>query len=270
MVMTEVSPKTITSFQQFILSLYKEHKRDLPWRKTNDPYCILVSEIMSQQTQIARVVPKYLSWIKKFPTIVSLAHAQTRDVLAYWSGLGYNRRAVYLQRCAQKILTTHQGVFPQEENELLKLPGVGDYTAKAILCFAFNNQVAVIDTNIRKVITVHFYDGSVPEKKELESFAEKLIPKNRAYDWNQALMDYAGQELKRKKIPVVKQAPFKNSNRYFRGQILKYLLRQRTISQNEFFDIFHQNIEQKRLKKILLLLAKDKLIVGKKGTYSLP
>lgn len=261
----------IKSFQKFILSWYAKNRRDLPWRNTRDPYKILVSEIMSQQTQISRVVPKYNLWLKRFPTVQDLATAKVSQVLIAWSGLGYNRRGLYLQKCAQEIITKYNGKFPQTEKDLLRLPGIGEYTARAILCFAFNRQIVVIDTNIKKVIAVHFYNGKVPEKNALETFAHKLLPKGRAYAWNQALMDYAARELKKEKIAIPKQSAFKNSRRYYRGQIIKYLVTNSKATRKDFSQLFKETISNESIEKILQGLISDKLIIqDKKNNFCLP
>ncbi|MGH7245331.1 MAG: A/G-specific adenine glycosylase, partial [Candidatus Levyibacteriota bacterium] len=222
-----ISPKEVRDFQKKILSWFAKNKRDLPWRKSRDPYNILISEVMLQQTQVPRVIPKYNEWIKKFPTIQSLAKATTRDVLSLWSGLGYNRRALYLQKTAQEIVEKYHGKFPEDEKQLQSLPGIGEYTARAVLCFAFDKQIAVIDTNIKKVIAIHFCKGKVPQKKKLQEIADKILPQGKAYTWNQALMDYASAELKKEKIAIPKQSKFKDSDRYYRGQMLKLLLRKK-------------------------------------------
>lgn len=217
----------IKDFQKHILRWYRKHKRNLPWRRTKDPYAILISEVMLQQTQVSRVVPKFEQWMKEFPNVQSLANAKTRDVLRLWSGLGYNRRALYLQKAAQKIIADCKGKFPRSEEELVRLPGIGVYTARAVLCFAFNKQVAVMDTNVRKVILTQFakYEtNSKVQDNEIQKIADTLLPPGKARDWNQALMDYASSELKKEKIPIKKQATFKNSNRYYRGQIVKKLI----------------------------------------------
>lgn len=222
--------KQVASFQKKILSWYAENKRDLPWRgipydlslQARDPYKILLSEVMSQQTQLTRVIPKYEAWLKEFPTVESLAVAKTSDILRLWSGLGYNRRALFLQKTAQAIVL--QGRWPRDVQELEKLPGIGAYTARAIACFAFNEEIAVVDTNIRKVISHEFFNGQLPDEKIIEKIAQELLPKGSAYDWNQALMDYSAMILKDKKIPVPKQSRFLSSNRYFRGKLLKELL----------------------------------------------
>lgn len=251
----QLSDHTIKAFQKKILSWYQQHKRSLPWRDMSDDislqkraYRILVSEVMSQQTQIQRVVLKYQTWMEKFPTIDSLAAASVADVLQYWSGLGYNRRALNLKKIAEILVREHGEVFPQEEKMLLQLPGIGAYTARAVLCFAFGKQVAVVDTNVRKVIlTEVFFRHREPERRgdlkeiassqklfamtdrEIEAIADQLLPEGRAYEWNQALMDYAAAVLKKERIPIPKQSKFIGSHRYYRGQLVKVLLEKRKI-----------------------------------------
>ena len=227
-----VARQDIKKFQKEILAWYAKNKRDLPWRKTRDPYKILVSEVMLQQTQVGRVVPKYEAWLTAFPAIEHLAQAKTRDVLRLWSGLGYNRRALYLQKAAQMIVSEYSGKWPEEVSELQKLPGVGKYTAGAVACFAFNEQTAVVDTNIRKVILHHFFPKESREKvsdKTIHTIAKTLLPRGKSYEWNQALMDYSAAMLKKEKIPIAKQTKFIGSTRYYRGQILKLLLEKERI-----------------------------------------
>jgi A/G-specific adenine glycosylase len=163
-----------------LLTWYDENARDLPWRRTHDPYAILVSEVMLQQTQVARVVPRYLAWLERWPTVAALAGAAPAEVITAWSGLGYNRRAVLLHRCACEV--TARGGFPREPRELERLPGVGPYTAAAIACFAFGAQIAAPDTNARRVLgRVYGPVGVAP-------------PPGLAYEWNQALFDL-GREV---------------------------------------------------------------------------
>lgn len=252
--------KEIINFQQKILSWYAEHKQELPWRESRDPYRILVSEVMLQQTQVSRVMPKFEAWLKKFPTLASLAKASVPEVLQYWSGLGYNRRALFLKKAASEIVEKYKGKFPQDEKILRSLPGIGKYTARAILCFAFDEQIAVIDTNVRKVILTQFkkeigtsryalgesnknHDSSfilhdsVREvkitEKEMQEIAEKLLPIGKAYDWNQALMDYSRMMLQKEKVPVPKQSKFLGSRRYYRGKIIKILLEKKKIAASQ-------------------------------------
>lgn len=265
--MKSINKVSIKAFQKKILNWYKKNKRDLPWRDVpfgtsfqevlkgvdldERAYRILVSEVMLQQTQVSRVIPKYENWLKLFPTISDLANAPRSEVLRAWSGLGYNRRAIFLQKLAQVVVEKYDGKFPREEKELLKLPGIGEYTARALLCFAFDEQMAVVDTNIRKVIITQFVKNSKSQKsnpkqisnsnyqnakqtkvtnKQIQDVAEKLLPKGRAYDWNQALMDYATAVLKKERIPIPRQSKFKGSRRYYRGQIVKQLLQEGSVT----------------------------------------
>ena len=158
-----------------LLAWFAEHARDLPWRRTRDPYAILVSEVMLQQTQVARVLERYPAWLERWPTPASLASAPAADVLRAWSGLGYNRRALNLQNAARRVVEL--GEFPREIAELERLPGVGPYTARAIACFAFGAQVTALDTNVRRVLERSLGTSDVQP------------PAGRAWDWNQALFD---------------------------------------------------------------------------------
>lgn len=136
--------------QTALLTWFAENARDLPWRRTRDPYRVLVSEVMLQQTQVDRVIPKYEAFLAAFPTVEALAAAPTAEVIRLWAGLGYNRRAVNLQRAARAVVEERGGLFPHEVEELLRLPGIGPYTAGAVACFAFEQDVAFVDTNIRR------------------------------------------------------------------------------------------------------------------------
>lgn len=175
------------------MSWYAESARDLPWRHTRDPYMVLVSEVMLQQTQVERVVPKYLAFLAAFPTLAALAAAPTAEVIRLWSGLGYNRRAVNLQRAARAVVEEHGGVFPREVAALRRLPGIGPYTAGAVACFAFEQDVAFIDTNIRRVLRRALVgpDGAPPEptERELLALGQALVPAGQGWTWNQALME---------------------------------------------------------------------------------
>ncbi len=176
-----------------LLQWYAAEKRDLPWRMTSDPYAILVSEIMLQQTQVDRVLPKYLQFLTAFPTLENLADASTADVISVWVPLGYNMRAVRLQSIARQVIAEYHGRIPDTIEELLKLKGVGRYTAGAIACFAYHKQVATVDTNIRRVLHRIFLGLEHPEPKlndaQMLEHAEQVLPDGKAYNWNQALMD---------------------------------------------------------------------------------
>lgn len=276
----KLTKKQIQSFQKEILEWFGKNKRDLPWRRPSlklrnglrDPYNILVSEVMLQQTQVPRVIPKFEAWMKQFPTIGHLAHASTRDVLAAWSGLGYNRRALYLKKLAEEVVKNHNGMFSQDEKELIMLPGIGKYTARAILCFAFDKQIAVVDTNIRKVILTQFKEKMLKQvqyDKLIQEIADQLLPVGKAYEWNQALMDYASANLKHEKIPIPKQSHFKTSNRFYRGQVMKLLLGKDKQTASSLFEKLENNgITKEKFEEILQDMEKDGLIC-KQGSYVL-
>lgn len=188
----EVHPN-LAAVRRALLHWFRHHGRDLPWRRTRDPYRVLVSEIMLQQTQVDRVKPKYAAFLELFPTLEALATASPGDVIRAWAGLGYNRRALNLQRTARAVLNEHHGQFPQTPDELQTLPGIGPYTAGAVACFAFERDVAFMDTNIRRVIRrllVGPDDGAVqPTEKQLLALAAAAIPADEGWTWNQALME---------------------------------------------------------------------------------
>ncbi len=276
----QISQEKTKRFQEEILTWYNEHQRDLPWRHTRDPYRILISEVMSQQTQISRVVTKYTEWLVRFPTVVVLADAPVSEVLKYWSGLGYNRRALNLKKTAEKIVNEYDGTFPDNERELLKLPGIGPYTARAILCFAFNKQVAVVDTNVRKVILTQIIDRSnvlrlsdSSEKtslseRDMEEIAQKLLPHGKAYEWNQALMDYSSAVLKKEKMQIPKQSKFIGSHRYYRSKVLRVLLDKKKVNVDKIGELIKKEYtiaEEEWLSKLLNELAKEGFIVIEKN-----
>jgi A/G-specific adenine glycosylase len=167
-----------------VLDWYAEVRRDLPWRRTRDPYLILVSEVMLQQTQVARVVPYFEAFVARFPTAEALAAAPAADVLALWSGLGYNRRALALRAAAQAVV---RDGWPADAAGLRALPGIGPYTAAAVASFAFGEQVAAVDTNVRRI--VERLDRRAYRPRELAERAAQLLPPGRAADWNQAMME---------------------------------------------------------------------------------
>ena len=181
---------------QSLLAWYSRNARDLPWRATHDPYAVLVSEVMLQQTQVERVVPKYHEFMARFPNLVALAEAPTGDVIRAWAPLGYNQRAVRLQRTARRVNERFDGALPSTVDGLLALEGIGRYTAGAVSCFAFGQPVAMVDTNIRRVLW-RVFRGVEPRagesgqhvKNEVLTLAEWALPPVEAYSWQQALMD---------------------------------------------------------------------------------
>jgi A/G-specific adenine glycosylase len=190
---SHIAPDQIALVQTSLLSWYDQEQRTLPWRETNDPYAILVSEVMLQQTQVDRVLPKYQQFLTAFPTLADLAQAPTADVISVWVPLGYNRRAVSLQAIARQVIAEYDGRIPDTIDELLKLKGIGRYTAGAIACFAYHKQVATVDTNIRRVLHRVFLGLEYPEPRandaQMLTLAEQVLPIEQAYNWNQALMD---------------------------------------------------------------------------------
>ena len=223
----KLSRKKIKNFRELIFSWWKDHHRDLPWRHTHDPYKIMVSEVMLQQTQVARVLPKYGEFIERYPSVHDLAKALTSDVLKTWKGMGYNRRALYLKQAAQRIVKEYRGKFPKSEKELVKLLGLGTYTARAILVFAYRQEVACVDTNIRQIITHFFFKDKLQKPSIIQLVADQLVPKGKAWEWHQALMDYGSEELKtlnlKMKNEKKKAIPFRESDRFYRGRIIDRL-----------------------------------------------
>lgn len=259
-------------FKNTIWDYYKKNGRhDLPWRKTKDPYKILVSEVMLQQTQVSRVIEKYKSFLKKFPTVEILAKSPLKDVLLEWQGLGYNRRAKYLKLCAEKIFTEYSGKFPKNLKELVALPGIGSATAGDILAFAYNIPVPVIETNIRSVF-IHFFHASSADSvsdKDLLPLIEQTLDMKNPREWYWALFDY-GAHLKQTRNPntrskhYVKQSPFKGSNREKRSQILKLIL---TGAKSEKGVIKALGYAPKVIQENLKQMVKENLIKKEKGKF---
>lgn len=228
----------MSSRNEALLSWYSTERRNFPWRTTSEPWPILVSEIMSQQTQVSRIVPRFDEFLERFPTPNALASASVSETLAAWSGLGYNRRGLRLREAAQHIVATG---WPTTSVALQRLPGVGPYTAAAVGCFAFGEQIAAVDTNLRRVLTR--WRGAMMKPGELVNYANREIAEDRAGDWNQALMDLGALHC-RPKTPACATCPveswctnpeayepptpqprFEGSHRQARGAVIKALLR---------------------------------------------
>ncbi len=179
--------------QRLLLEWYERHGRDhLPWRRTRDPYAILVSEFMLQQTQVDRVVPKYHAFLDRFPTLRSLAQAPAADVVRLWRGLGYNSRAIRLKQLACEVVERFNGALPRQTQALRSLPGMGPYTAAAVRAFAFEEDGAAADTNVRRVVHRLRYGMEYPAQRvasQLDGDAEQLVPRGKAHAWNSAMMD---------------------------------------------------------------------------------
>jgi A/G-specific adenine glycosylase len=245
----------IASVQSVLLDWFAANRRDLPWRRSRDPYRILVSEVMLQQTQVDRVLPYYEAFLNRFPDVEALASAPTAEVIKSWAGLGYNRRAVNLQRTARYVVEHFGGEFPSDVEALRTLPGVGPYTAGAIACFAFERDVAFVDTNIRRVLHRLFVGVDVPapsaSDREIVAIAEAAVPAGEGWTWNQALMEFGALQCTARKpacvicpvqsscrafpaalsalgelprgVRLKREAPFAGSNRFYRGRVLAAL-----------------------------------------------
>lgn len=225
-------------FQNIIYTYYRAHKRDFPWRQTTDPYAILVSEIMLQQTQTERVVPKYLAFLERFPNFESLAKAPLADVLKLWSGLGYNRRAKYLHETAkilnEKLRASCSDVLIRHyisPEYLQTLPGIGKYTAGAITVFVRNIPLVFVETNIRRVfIHCFFSDTATVTDKEIIPVIEQTLDSHNPREWYYALMDYGSMLGKNRENPnrkskhYTKQSKFEGSRRQLRGKLMRVAL----------------------------------------------
>ena len=270
--MSKPSPISISEFKHIITDYFDAWGRSFPWRETKDPYKILVSEIMLQQTQTERVLPRYNQWLELFPTVDDLANASFDTVLAAWVGLGYNRRAKYLHETAKIIQTQYNSLFPMDSEELQKFPGIGHYTANAVSTFAFNKPNVFIETNIRSVFIFFFFSEceNITDREILERVAETVDKKNPRL-WYYALMDY-GADLKRK-IPnpnrqassYTKQSKFIGSTRQARGSVLRYLAREKSgtsiqIAQSE-------GVEAHRIEAVLPALIKEGMVAEAEGKY---
>lgn len=240
--------------QKRLLAWYTDNYRRLPWRETRDPYSILVSEVMLQQTQAERVVPKYHEFLARFPTLEALADAPASEAIRAWAGLGYNRRALNLQRACRAVVERFGGVMPSDPTDLASLPGIGPYTAGAVACFAFEQDVGFVDTNIRRVIHRLLAGPELPEPlmtaREIDQAARDLVPAGRGYPWNQALMEL-GATICRARMTECERCPlqaecharptiqtvlatqprqtrrsepkFETTSRYYRGRIIDAL-----------------------------------------------
>ena len=232
-----LTPSLIALFHKIIYSYYHRHGRTFPWRKTYNPYHILISEIMLQQTSTQRVLEKYDAFITCYPDLSTLSIASLPDILAHWQGLGYNRRALFLKKIAGIITTDLHGVFPRDEKTLQTLPGIGPYTAAAICAFAFNQPTILLETNIQSVYIYFFCDGQQKVRdQDLRPLVWQTLDIRNPRQWYYALMDYGVMIKKtqdnpsRKSARYAKQSPFKNSNRQLRGLILRVLLKEHTVT----------------------------------------
>jgi A/G-specific adenine glycosylase len=264
-----------SEFTKIVWDFYKQSKRDLPWRKTRDPYKILISEVMLQQTQVDRIVPKYAQFIKTFPDFKSLNKAPLQQVLKIWNGLGYNRRALYLKQAAEQVVKEYNGKLPNSIEQLQTLAGIGYHTAGSISAFAFNKPVVFIETNIRSVFIHNFFHNKkIVSDKQLIPFIERTLDKTNPREWYWALMDY-GSYLKklfpnpsRASKHHVKQSKFEGSDRQIRGVILKLALDKQRLSKA----VLYQQLDftKSRVDGTLQQLMSERLLVVNDATIRIP
>jgi len=271
----KLSAHDISLFRNKVYGYYKKYGRHLPWRKTQDPYHILVSEVMLQQTQVERVIPKYHEFIRHLPDVQSLASVSLKRLLRLWQGLGYNRRAIYLQKLARMVITEYGGKIPSTLHGLSKLPGIGKTTASAILAFAFNIPTVFIETNIRSVFIHHFFPKQkYVHDKEILPVVEQTLDSKNPRQWYNALMDY-GTMLKqtvknpgRKSAHYQLQSPFRHSDRKIRGLVIRFLLSKAPRSMEE---IVHMTGEKReRIERIVKQLENEGLVKKQQKDYVIP
>ena len=259
-------PKKVQAFRTIIWDYFDEHGRNFSWRQTQNPYHILISEIMLQQTQTHRVEKKFEHFIEVFPDFHSLAKAPLRGVLSAWQGLGYNRRALALQKTAQNIVQEHNGTLPNNPEILVTFPGIGKATAASICAFAFNKPTVFIETNIRTVF-IHFFfaNAELVHDNDLYPLVEQTLDTSNPRHWYYALMDY-GVMLKkkminpsRKSVHHTKQSAFQGSDRQIRGLILKALTNQSALTIQELLE--NINRDEERVQRIIYDLMQEGFII---------
>lgn len=274
----QLSDTQVADFRSVVMDYYHSRGRhDMPWRQPEpdgmfDPYKILVSELMLQQTQVSRVIPKYQQFLELFPTVQALASASLAAVLTAWNGLGYNRRAKFLHQAARVIVNEFGGTFPQTVEDLVRLPGVGVNTAGAIGAYAFNAPMIFLETNIRTVYIHHFFaDRTGIDDSELRPLLEATNDVENPRVWYWALMDYGAHlkqtagNLNKLSVHHVQQSQFKGSKRQLRGQVIRELSLETLTA-----DTLAARIPDPRLDAVLADLLDEGLIVQRSGMYMLP
>lgn len=266
-----ITDQKLLSFRDFIWTFYENEGRKFEWRNVDNPYYVLVSEIMLQQTQTYRVEPKYRAFIDAFPDLEALASASLRDVLGMWQGLGYNRRGKFLHQAAQRVMQEFGGNIPQEPEILVTLPGIGKNTAGSISAFAFNRPTIFIETNIRTVFIHSFFKNqdSVHDNVIIP-LVERTVDQDNPREWYYALMDY-GVYLKkmlpnpsrRSKHHVV-QSKFEGSDRQIRGAIIRALIQRPALSEKELSVLCKNDA---RVSTIIAQLEQEQLIERKNELF---
>ncbi len=269
------SPRALAIFQEIILHYYQHHERDFLWRRITTPYYVTVSEIMLQQTQTFRVADKFESFIQAFPDFATLATASTSDIIRLWKGLGYNRRALALQKIAQHVMTEYNGILPNDIALLQTFPHIGKATARSIVTYAFNTRIAFIETNVRTVFIYFFFkDHKAVTDSMLEPLVAASIDTSNPRVWYYALMDY-GVMLKktvgnvsRLSAHYTKQSAFEGSDRQVRGMILQALLDRPGTPLITLPTILDK--DPQRIEKIVQALQREGFIKSKNGILELP
>ena len=267
-------PPSTKGFQEFVLDYYRKEGRDLIWRKTTDPYHVLVSEIMLQQTQVDRVSRNFPVFIERFPDFGSLSTATLAEILTAWQGMGYNRRAIALQKCAQRVMADFGGSLPANADILATFPGIGRATASSICAFAFNMPVIFIETNIRRVFIHFFFSGTATvTDAEILPLVEETLYREDPRTWYNALMDL-GTSLKktvpnpnRRSAHYTKQSSFEGSDREIRGWILKSLVKNSRITERMITCHFP---DLERVRKILTALECEGFVARDGTHFTLP
>lgn len=269
-----LTPHVIRIFQETIYEYYYAHGRTFSWRDTHNPYHILVSEIMLQQTSTQRVQEKYDTFIAHYPNFATLANASLPDILKHWQGLGYNRRALYLKKIAEIISTEHKGALPRDKKTLQTFPGIGPYTAAAICAFAFNQPTILLETNIQSVYIYFFFDRQKNiTDSDLHPLIKKTLDIQNPREWYYALMDYGAMIKKaqgnpsKKSAHYTKQKPFIDSNRQLRGLILRILLEDTVLTFTQLGK--KTKTSPDRLLHVLVQLEEEGFIQRDKETITL-
>ncbi len=267
-----LTPAQVRAFRKKIYEYYRQHGRDLPWRKTRNPYRVLVSEIMLQQTQVERVLDKYQEFLAVFPDFSALAKARPRKLLTVWQGMGYNRRALALKALAQKVVDEQGGKLPSDPDTLIALPGIGKYTSGAVAAFAFNKPVVFMDTNIRRVfIHEFFYDRNNVNDEEIIPLVAQTVDLANPRKWYNAVMDF-GAMLKKEQVNpnrrsahYTRQSPFENSNRQVRGKILKTLVNEAPLTPAQI--VKRTGMDPTRVTHTLIQLREEGFIKKKGNVF---
>lgn len=272
----EPTQQEVYEFQETVWRYYDNHGRVMPWREVAnngsiDPYKVMVSEIMLQQTQVGRVMSKYITFLQRFPTVQSLAESELGEVLIVWSGLGYNRRAKFLWQAGKVVAEEYGGLMPKTSAELQRLPGIGPNTAAAIAVYAYDSPEVFVETNIRTVFIYHFFAHRTDvHDKEILACVSRTLPQEHFREWYWALMDYGAYLKATVGNPntasrhYAKQSKFEGSQRQLRGAVLRQLM-----SGPMTLNDLRQGLVDDRLEAVLSSLLKEEIIRVSGETYSL-